>query len=68
MASPVPFRCKAYEVLGDPEKKNNYDRFGHQGQDEGVPAGYGYAYEQGGQGGNASEWVRRPAGSWKVAT
>lgn len=68
IALSVPFRCKAYEVLGDPEKKNNYDRFGHRGQDEGVPAGYGYGYGQGGQGGNASEWVRRPTRNSKVAT
>src|SRR5262245_12109622 len=25
--------ARAYEVLGDPEKRNRYDRFGHQGVD-----------------------------------
>ncbi|CAN0071581.1 unnamed protein product, partial [Laminaria digitata] len=63
---------EAYEVLGDPEKKNNYDRYGHRGQEEGMPAGYGYGFNQGGTaaagnggggwGGNAADWVRRPPG------
>jgi molecular chaperone DnaJ len=28
--------ARAYEVLGDPDKRNRYDRFGHQGVDGGM--------------------------------
>jgi molecular chaperone DnaJ len=36
---------EAYEVLSDPQKRANYDRFGHAGVDGGAQGGFGFGAE-----------------------
>jgi len=44
----------AYEILSDPQKKSNYDRFGAAGASQGFPGGFGGAQGGGFPGGNSS--------------
>ena len=36
---------EAYEVLTDPEKREQYDQFGHVSTDVGTPGGYGFTFD-----------------------
>lgn len=50
---------QAYEVLGDEQKRRQYDQFGHTEQDHGGGAGHGF---QGGMGGMSMEDILRGFG------
>src|SRR4030095_7745761 len=54
---------EAYDVLSEPEKRRNYDQFGHAGVGAGVGAGAGAGGRGGGAGFDPFEQFRRGAGA-----